>query len=76
MVAGHLAWPKKFQLGQVSFLTGQNIGKKVNLSFCNFYFVNTIVFFSKKQNLRFTGEDLAVFVLNESACVTSQHVQW
>ena len=33
----------------VLFLTGQNIGKKVNLSFCNFYFVNTIVFFQRKD---------------------------
>ena len=75
-------WPdilpgqRNFSLVKSRFWLVKILEKKVNLSFCNFYFVNTIVFFSKKQNIRFTGEDLAVFFVNESACVTSQHVQW
>ena len=47
-MARHDDQPKKFLLGQVSFLTGQNIRKKVNLSLCNFLSVNMIVFFYKE----------------------------
>ena len=51
MVIGHNDQPKKFLLaGSVSFLTSQNIGKKVNSSLC----------FKGNKNLRFTSEDLDV----------------
>lgn len=50
---------KKVLLSQVSILTGQNIGKEVNLSLCNFQFMNMIVCY-KETNLRFTVEDLVV----------------
>ena len=43
----------------MSILTGQNIGKEVNLSLCNFQFMNMIVCY-EETNLRFTGEDLVV----------------
>ena len=42
-VTGHDARSKKFLLNQISFLASQNIGKKVNLSLCNFLFVNLIL---------------------------------
>lgn len=47
---------KESLLSQEQFLTGQNIREKVNLSLCNFQFVNMIVCY-KETNLRFTGED-------------------
>ena len=50
---------KESLLSQVSILTGQNIGKEVNLSLCNFQFMNMIVCY-EETNLRFTGEDLVV----------------
>lgn len=50
---------KESLLSQVSILTGQNIGKEVNLSLCNFQFMNMIVCY-KETNLRSTGEDLVV----------------
>ena len=34
---------KESLLSQVSILTGQNIGKEVNLSLCDFQFMNMIV---------------------------------
>lgn len=46
-------------LSQVLFMKGQNFWKKVNLSLCNFQFVNLIVCY-KETNLRFTGKDLVV----------------
>ena len=57
-VARHGDWPNKFLLGHVLFLTSQNIGEKVNLSLCNFVFVEVIVFYK-------VG---CLFV-----CVTGQH---
>ena len=63
MVTGHNDQPKKFLLaGYVSFLTSQNIGKKVNSSLC----------FKGNKNLRFTSEDLDVDIWMR-VCVTGQH---
>ena len=59
MVARHDDRPQKFLLGQVLLLTGQNIGKIVNLSLCNFLFVNIhnlIVFY--KVGCLFKNESL------------------
>jgi len=61
-VAIHDDQPNKFLLGQVLFLTGQNIGKKSIYPFVIFYqFVNVIVFYK-------VG---CLFV-----CVTGQHDRW
>ena len=63
MVTGHNDQPKKFLLaGYVSFLTSQNIGKKVNSSLC----------FKGNKNLRFTSEDLDVDIWMR-VCMTGQH---
>ena len=64
---------KESLLSQDSFLTGQNIGGKVNLSLCNFQFANVIVCY-KETNLRFTGEDL-VGCSRMKVSVTCQHDQ-
>ena len=50
MVTGHDARPKKFLLNQISFLASQNIGKKVNLSLCNFLFVNVILLLQREDS--------------------------
>ena len=62
---------KESLLSQVSILTGQNIGKEVNLSLCNFQFMNMIVCY-KDTNLRFTGDNLVV-CSRMRVCMTCQH---
>ena len=75
-------WPdilrgqRNFSLAKSRFWLVKILGKKLTYPFVIFTLWTQLCFFSKKQNLRFTGEDLAVFFLNESAYVTSQHVQW
>ena len=49
-VTGHDARSKKFLLNQISFLASQNIGKKVNLSLCNFLFVNVILLLQREDS--------------------------
>ena len=67
--------PNKFLLGQVLSQTSQNIGKKVNLSFCNFLFVEVIVFY--KVGCLFvcvTGQhDWRVKLLNSQIAIQAGH---
>ena len=49
-MTGHDARSKKFLLNQISFLASQNIGKKVNLSLCNFLFVNVILLLQREDS--------------------------
>ena len=51
--------PQNFLLGQVSFRTGQNIGKTLTYSCVISIWERD--FLSKKQNLTFTGEDFGSF---------------
>ena len=66
VMARYSDWPKKFLLGQVSFLMDQKWKKKPTNPF-SIYERDFI--FTKRQNLRFTGEDLGYF-LRIHNCVT------
>ena len=74
-VSRHDDQPNKFLLGQVLSQTSQNIGKKVNLSFCNFLFVEVIVFY--KVGCLFvcvTGQhDWRVKLLNSQIAIQAGH---
>lgn len=53
MVAAHDDRSEKFLLGEVSFLTGQILGKKLTNPCAIFY-----VFLQREKNPGFTGKDL------------------
>ena len=72
-MARHDDQPKKFLLGQVSFLTGQNIRKKVNLSLCNFLSVNMIVFFYKETKPKIQRQLGFGSLFEKRVHVVSQH---
>ena len=74
MVARHDNRPKKFVLRHVSFLTSQKSWKKLTNP-CVIIYLWTWLYFTKTQNLRFKGENLAV-CSRMRVCLTSQHVQW
>ena len=59
MVARHDNKPKKFELRHVSFLTSQKSWKKLTNP-CVIIYLWTWLYFTKRQNLRFKGENLAV----------------
>ena len=70
-MAGHNGWPKKFLLNQISFLASQNIEKKVNLSLCNFLFVNMILLVQRGD----LQVKISLFFQDnfENACMTNCH---
>ena len=73
MVARHDDRPKKFVLRHVSFLTSRKSWKKLTNPCVIIYFW-TWLYFTKKQNLRFKGENLAV-CSGTRVSLTSQHDQ-
>ena len=70
-MTGHNAQPKKFLLNQFSFLASQNIGKKVNLSLCNFLLVNVILLLQRGD----LQVRISLFFQDnfENACITNCH---
>ena len=74
-VGGHHDRPQNFLLGQVSFRTGQNIGKKLTYSCVISIWESD--FLSKEQNLSFTGEDFGSFSrMRVSEASQSRHVKF
>ena len=67
MVAGHNDWLKKWLLSQVSFLTSQKTGEKFHSSLFQFFICECDCIFTK-QNVIFSGKDLAGFFSQEWEC--------
>ena len=80
-MTGHDARSKKFLLNQISFLASQNIGKKVNLSLCNFLFVKVILLLQREDSqvrilLFFQDNFENAYMTNNWSCMHSYCHDW